>query len=104
MTINTVAPQFKADQKLIDYIETKLNKLSVVFDRIIDCHVTLRLENTGQVKDKIAEVKILVPGATLVATESQRTFEAAVDLLSDKMRRQLKRYKQRQTRSGRRAA
>ena len=96
MTVNTVAPQFKADQKLLAYIESKLGKLSLVFDRIIDCSVTLRLENTGQVKDKIAEVKIHVPGQTIVASESQRTFEAAVDLLSDKLRRQLKRYKSRQ--------
>jgi len=101
MTVQTVAPQFKADQKLITYIEAKLGKLSIVFDRIIDCSVTLRLENSGQVKDKIAEVRIHVPGATLVATESQRSFEAAVDLLSDKMRRQLRRYKQRQFRSRR---
>jgi len=101
MIVQTIAPQFKADQKLITYIETKLGKLSTVFDRIIDCSVTLKLENTGQVKDKVAEVKINVPGAMLVATESQRSFEAAVDLLSDKMRRQLKRYKQRQMRRGR---
>ena len=101
MIVQTVAPQFKADQKLISYIDTKIGKLSNVFDRIIDCSVTLKLENSGQVKDKVAEVKIHVPGAVLVATESQRSFEAAVDLLSDKMRRQLKRYKQRQVRSGR---
>lgn len=101
MIVQTVAPQFKADQKLIAYIETKLGKLSTVFDRIIDCSVTLRLENSGQVKDKIAEVKVNVPGAMLVARESQRSFEAAVDLLADKMRRQLKRHKQRQVRRGR---
>ncbi len=95
MTVNTVAPQFKADQKLLDYIETKLAKLSKVFDRIIDCNVTLKLENSGQVKDKVAEVMLHVPGGTIVASESQRTFEAAVDLLSDKLVRQLKRYKAR---------
>ena len=95
MTVHTAAPQFKADRKLLDYVERKLGKLSRVYDRIIDCSVTLRLENHGQVKDKVAEVKVQVPGFTIVAHESQRTFEAAVDLLSDKVRRQLKRYKAR---------
>ena len=95
MTIHTVAPQFKADRKLLAYTEQKLGRLTQVFDRIIDCDVTLRLENTGQVRDKVAEARIHVPGGTLVARETQRTFEAAVDVLSDKMRRQLKRYKQR---------
>ncbi len=95
MTIQTVAPQFKADEKLLAYIEEKLNKLSQVYDKIITCDITLRLENSGQVRDKIAEVKLKVPGATLVASENQRTFEAAVDLLIDKMKRQLSRYKDR---------
>ena len=95
MTVHTAAPQFKADEKLIAYIEAKLGKLSQIFDRIIDCNVTLKLENSGQVRDKIAEVKLHVPGGTIVASESQRTFEAAVDLLADKLRRQLKRYKSR---------
>lgn len=99
MTIQTVAPQFKADQKLLAYIEEKLAKLSQIFDRIIDCSITLRLENTGQVRDKVAEVKIHVPGAVLVASEHQRTFEAAIDLLVDNLRRQLKRYKQRLARN-----
>ena len=96
MTVHTAAPQFKADQKLLAHIESKLGKLSQVFDRIIDCSVTLKLENSGQVRDKIAEVKLHVPGGTIVARETQRTFEAAVDVLSDKLRRQLKRYKSRQ--------
>lgn len=95
MTVHTVAPQFKADEKLLAYIEAKLSKLSQIYDRIIECSVTLRLENSGQIKDKIAEVKLHVPGGTIVASESQKTFEAAVDLLSDKLLRQLKRYKDR---------
>ncbi len=95
MTIQTVAPQFKADEKLLAYIEAKVSKLTQVYDRIITCDVTLRLENSGQVRDKIAEVKLQVPGATLVASENQRTFEASVDLLTDKLKRQLRRYKER---------
>ena len=93
MTIQTSAPQFRADAKLLAYIDEKLSRLSHVYDRIITCDVTLKLENSGRVRDKVAELRLNVPGATLVASESQRTFEAAVDLLSDKMRRQLRRYK-----------
>lgn len=95
MTVQTAAPQFKADSKLLEYIDNKLGKLSSVFDKIIDCNVTLKLENSGKVKDKIAEVKILVPGGTIIATEKQKTFEAAIDLISDNLRRQLKRHKER---------
>lgn len=93
MIIQTTAPQFRADAKLHAYLEEKLSRLGHVYDRIVACDVTLKLENSGRVRDKIVELRLQVPGATLVASETQRTFEAAADLIVDKMRRQLKRYK-----------
>ena len=77
------------------YIDSKLSKLGQYFDRIIDVHVILKLENSGQVRDKIVEVKMMVPGDTLIATETQQTFEAATDLVVDNIKRQLIRYKER---------
>ncbi len=89
------AIHFSADQKLIEFIEKKLDKLDQFYDRIIDCHVMLKLENTGQVKDKIAEVKLAVPGDLLVAKTTNKTFEAAMDELTDIMKRQIIRFKER---------
>ena len=68
MKINTTSIHFDADQKLIDYIEKKTTKLEQFFDRIIDAHVYLKLQNSGQVRDKIVEMKLMVPGDTLMAT------------------------------------
>ena len=95
MIINTTSIHFTADQKLIDYIEKKTTKLDQFFDRIIDAHVYLKLENSGQVRDKIVELKLLVPGDTLLATEVSKTFEASMDAAVDNMKRQLNRYKER---------
>ena len=50
MVIRTEAVQFKADQKLIDFIEKKFSKLEQFFDRITNVTVYMRLENSGQVK------------------------------------------------------
>src|SRR5687768_9513557 len=100
MKINTTSIHFDADQKLIDFIQKKTAKLDQFFDRIIDAHVYLKLENSGQVKDKIVEMKLIVPGDTLVATEMTKTFEASLDAAMDNMKRQLNRYKERlQTKS-----
>ncbi len=100
MKINTTSIHFDADQKLIEYIERKTSKLDQFFDRIIDAHVYLKLENSGQVRDKIVELKLLVPGDTLMATEVSKTFEASMDAAVDNMKRQLNRYKERhQTKS-----
>ena len=100
MKIITTAIHFDADQKLLDYIQRKASKLDQFFDRIIDAHIYLKLENTGQVRDKIVEMKLQVPGDILMATEVSKTFEASTDAAVDNMKRQLNRYKERiQTKS-----
>jgi len=95
MKINTTSIHFDADQKLIDYIQRKTSKLDQFFDRIIDAHIYLKLENSGQVRDKIVEMKLHVPGDILIATEVSKTFEASTDAAIDNMKRQLNRYKER---------
>lgn len=92
VTINSV--HFTADAKLKDFIEEKLSKLTKFYDRIINVEVFLKLENAGQVKDKIVELKTTIPGATLIAKSSQKTFESSVDSASLNMVRQLKRKKE----------
>lgn len=93
MRVRTEAVQFKADIKLIQFIEERLGKLDQFFDRIIDARVSLRLENSGKVKDKIVEVSLNVPGDRLFAKSMDKTFEAAADDVTDALRRQLKKYK-----------
>ncbi|MCB0572707.1 MAG: ribosome-associated translation inhibitor RaiA [Phaeodactylibacter sp.] len=93
MRVHTEAVQFKADQKLIDYIDKKITKMDQYFDRIIEARVTLRLENSGQVRDKIAEVMLNVPGDSLFVKESSKTFEASVDNAITSLKRQLIKYK-----------
>ena len=95
MEIKTTSIHFNADQKLLLFIDKKVGKLNQYFDRIIDTNVYLKLENSGQVRDKIVELKVNVPGDTLVATEKSNSFEAATDQVVDTMRRQLLKYKNR---------
>jgi putative sigma-54 modulation protein len=96
MRVHTESVAFKADQKLVEFVERKLSKMDQFFDRIIDAHVVLKLENAGQVKDKIAEVRIKVPGNVLIAKESNRTFEASVASAVEALRRQIIRYKEKE--------
>ena len=93
MKITKEAIHFNADQKLLDYIDKKVGKLEQYFDKIIDVIVTMRLENSGQVKDKIVDIRINVPGDTLFASEENKTFETAVDGSVAVMKRQLIKYK-----------
>ena len=92
VTINSI--HFTADAKLKLFIESKLEKLNKFYDRIIGVEVFLKLENSGQVKDKVVELKATIPGATLIATSIEKSFESSVDAASDNMIRQLKRKKE----------
>jgi putative sigma-54 modulation protein len=94
MRVHMETVQFKADKKLLDFIEKKLSKLDLFFDRIIDADVFLRLENSGQVRDKIAEIKLKVPGEVLIAKDTNKTFEASVDQATESLKRQLLKYKE----------
>lgn len=95
MKIHTQSLHFSADQKLLDFIEKKMNKLDQFFDKIISAEVILKLENTGQIKDKIAEIKLNIPGAVLFAKESNKTFEESVDNALNSLKRQLLKKKSR---------
>lgn len=95
MKVYTETNHFTADEKLISFIEKKLSKLDSYFDKIIDARVSLKLENSGQVKDKIVEIRITVPGDVLVAKETDKSFEVAVGKLTDVLKRQLIKYKER---------
>lgn len=86
--------RFDADQKLLDFIQKKADKLETFYDRIIDGEVFLRLEKDNSQENKIVEIKINLPGNQLFAKEKSRTFEAATDLAIEALRRQIKKHKE----------
>lgn len=94
MTIRIESIHFTADQKLVDFIEKKLAKLDQYHDKVIDAHVILKLENSGQVKDKVVEVKLDVPGDLIVAKVINKSFEAATDEVVDVLKRLVIKHKE----------
>jgi len=95
MKIHTQSVHFDADAKLLEFIDKKLAKLEQFFDKIIETKVILKLENSGQVRDKVTEIKLSIPGSVLFVKETNKTFEAAIDKAIDTLKRQLIRYKER---------
>lgn len=92
MKVQVHAVHFNADQKLIDFIEKKINKLETFYDRMVNGEVFLRLNNEG-IENKTVEIKLKVPGTELFAKEHARSFEAATDLATEALRNQLKKFK-----------
>lgn len=96
MNLKIDSIHFKADSKLLDYVQKKAKKIEKYYDRAIDLDVKLKLENNGQVKDKIVEFILNVPGEKLFVSSVNKTFEAATDDGIDSLKRQLKRFKEKQ--------
>ena len=94
MNIKINSVRFDADQKLIDHVNKKVNKLGQFFDGIIGAEVFLRLENVQDDENKIAEVKLLIPGNDLFVKKQSKTFEEAINKASVTLNRQVTKYKE----------
>jgi putative sigma-54 modulation protein len=77
MKLQVHSIHFDADMKLLEFIQSKLNKL-----------------DTKKVRSKMLEVKINLPGATLFVREQGKTFEEAMDIAIEALKVQLKRFKE----------
>lgn len=89
--VNTV--HFTADDKLVDFIHGKVKKLELMHDSIIASEVYLRIDKKEAHDNKIAEVKILLPGSELFAKKQCKSFEEAADLAVDALKKQVEKYK-----------
>ena len=66
MKVNLHNVGFTVDQKLVDFIQKKMDKLDLFYDRVIDADVYLKLDNTTVKENKIVEIKVNVPGDSFV--------------------------------------
>jgi putative sigma-54 modulation protein len=92
MKIKVQSIHFDADQKLVSYVQKKMDKLETFFDRMVDGEVFLRLNNEGA-DNKTVEIKLNVPGSQLFAKEQAKTFEAATEQATEALRNQLQKFK-----------
>jgi len=93
MDIKVNSVNFTADQKLITFVNEKVNKLQLFFDNIIVGEVFLRVDKDQEKENKLAEIKILLPGKELFAKKQCKTFEEATDLAVEALRRQVRKHK-----------
>jgi len=94
MEIHVQAINFTADQKLIEYVNQKAERLSRLLDRIQRVEIFLKLEEKhSHIKQKSVEIKVSIPGNVLFASESEKTFEKAFDEALGSIKKQLRKQK-----------
>ena len=94
MKVQMHSVHFDADQKLLDFIQQRLNKLETFYDKVTEGEVIMRLNNKDGIENKTVEIKLLVPGSILFSQEDAASFEAAADAAADSLRRQITKYKE----------
>ena len=72
-----------------------MSKLEQFFDKIQEIQVDLDVEKFPNEADRqIVSATVIVPGSALIVKESSKDLYASVDIIIDKLQRQLKKYKQ----------
>lgn len=94
MQVNVHSIQFKADAKLINFINARLGKLELFSDKLMDAVVFLKVERNDSNRNKLVEIKLNLPGKELFAKRQASSFEEATDLVVEALRRQIKRRKE----------
>ena len=78
MNINIQTVHFDADEKLLDFVAKKIQKLATFHDRITKVDVFLKLDNlVHSIKDKVVEIKIHIPKQDCFVKASAKSFEAS---------------------------
>ena len=97
MNVKIQTVHFDADSKLITYIEKKISKLAQYHDRITNVDVYLKLDNiVHTIKDKVAEIKVMVPRHEFFVKQSSKSFEESFDEAMDAVITQIKRKKEKE--------
>lgn len=92
MQVNISGHQLDVTDALRDYVGEKLGRLERHFDRITNVQVTMAVE---KLKQKI-EATLHIAGGEVVANAEHEDMYAAIDLLADKLDRQLIKHKEKQ--------
>lgn len=84
---------FKADKKLLEFIKTKVEKLSDIYNDVLGGEVKLKINNSSNGENKVTEIKLMIKGYDLFAKKQSKSFEESTDLAVEALRRQLKKHK-----------
>lgn len=98
MDIRIQAINFEAGEKLQDYIQKRVSKLSRFCDEIKKVEVSLKVVKPETAMNKEVALRIAVPGSELYAQKVADTFEEGVDQCADTLTRQLEKYKDKKNR------
>ena len=91
MNLNVSGHHLEVTPAIRGYVQEKLERVKRHFDHVIDAHVILSVDKLRQK----AEVTLRVRGKDIHCACEEQDLYAAIDLLVDKLDRQVLKYKER---------
>jgi putative sigma-54 modulation protein len=92
MNLNVSGHHLEVTPAIRGYVQEKLERVKRHFDHVIDAHVILSVDKLRQK----AEVTLRVRGKDIHCACEEQDLYAAIDLLVDKLDRQVQKYKGKQ--------
>ena len=93
MKIEITAHHIELTDALREFVEKKLAKLDSHLHSIETVHMTLKIEKN----DQIAEGRVVVPGNQILAEAQSEDMYKSIDLVTDKLVKQLTKLKEKLT-------
>jgi putative sigma-54 modulation protein len=97
MQIVVSAKNFQLSPSLREYAEKKLGAIKKYFDHIIEVDAVLSVkEAKDQTRSRMCEVTVLANGVPFNAKQASEDLYASIDMVADKIERQVKKFKEKQ--------
>jgi putative sigma-54 modulation protein len=93
MQLSVTGHHIEVTQSLRSYVEKKLERITRHFDHVIDVHCVLTVEKLEQK----AEATLHVSGSAIHADATDPNMYAAIDALTDKLDRCVKKHKEKRS-------
>ena len=89
MNVQVSGHQVEVTQAIRDYVLSKLERIQRHFDHVIDINVVLSVQKLRQK----AEISVHMPGKDVHVESDDEDLYAAIDLMMDKLDRQILKHK-----------
>jgi len=90
ITVSVTFRHIEPTEALKQYAEEKIHKIGKYFSHALNAHIILAVDTKER---QLAEIELHTHGATIHGKEQHQDLYAAIDLVIDKIERQVRKHK-----------
>jgi len=94
MDVKIKTLHFSISERLEEFTTKKVSKVIAKRDDVVSADVTLKVTKPESINNKEAEIRIAIPGTEVFAKKTADTFEEAIDVALEAIKKQLAKQKE----------